>query len=307
MDITLAVLTYFGYFFIVFMYTWKAVKYLKLPIHLRWELYPVIHEPQYRHGGSCIEKLTGKNKPGSGGFFRSIFYLLKEYISLSEYFKKEKVYWSVIYPWHMGFILIITFHVLAFFGALIMFFGVPVEAASPILGGKIFYYVMLVCGVTAFSSGIIGSIGVFVKRIADSNLRSYGTPQQYFTYLFCLVVFGSGFYSWLFVDPTFSEYRQFWIGLITLHPVTVSPASAFHITLFDLFLIYLPFTRSMHYVTRIFAFFFIRWDDRPNVRGGEIERELVTQLGRKVSWSAPHIKTGSTWAEQVAHDSEREQ
>jgi len=38
-----------------------------------------------------------------------------------------------------------------------------------------------------------------------------------------------------------------------------------HIVLFDLFLIYLPFTRSTHYITRILAYFFIRWDDEPNL------------------------------------------
>jgi nitrate reductase gamma subunit len=306
MNISLAILTYFGYFFIVFMYTWKAVKYLKLPIHLRWELYPVMHESQHRHGRSCMEEPDGHNKVRNGGFIRSVLYLLKEYISLGEYFKRQKVYWSVIYPWHVGFILIITFHILAFFGALIMFLGIPIEADSPVFGGKIFYYVMLVCGVISFSAGMIGSVGVFVKRITDSDLRDYGTPQQYFTYLFCLLVFASGFYSWLFVDPTFSEYRQFWVGLISLHPVTVSPAGAFHIILFDLFLIYLPFTRSMHYVTRLFAFFFIRWDDKPNERGGEIEKRLLPQLSRRVSWSASHIKKGATWSEQAIHNSDRE-
>jgi nitrate reductase gamma subunit len=304
MNTVLAILTYFAYLFIVYMYTMKSVKYIRLPIHLRWELYPVIHEPRYRYGGSRMEELDGHSRARQGGLIRSILYLLKEYVSLSEYYKKQKVYWSVIYPWHIGFILIITFHILAFFGALLLLAGVPVGAGSPALGGKIFYFLMLFCGIVSFVAGLIGSIGVLIKRVVDTNLRDYAAPQQYFTYLFCLAIFGSGLYSWWFVDPSFSEYRQFWVGLVTLHPVAVAPASALHITLFDFFLIYLPFTRSMHYVTRVFAFFLIRWDDRPNRRGGEIERQLLTQFGRKVSWSAPHIEKGGTWAEQVAHRSE---
>ena len=304
MDILLAILTYFAYVFIVYMYTMKSLKYLRLPIHLRWEIYPVMHEPKYRYGGSRMEEIDGHSRVPRGGLIRSITYLLKEYVSLGEYFKRQKGYWSVLYPWHIGFILIITFHILAFFGALLLLAGVPVAVDSPALGGQIFYYVMLLCGVVSFVAGLIGSVGVLIKRIVDPNLRDYAAPQQYFTYLFCLVIFGSGLYSWWFVDPTFSEYRQFWVGLVTLKPVTVASASGLHITLFDLFLIYLPFTRSMHYVTRVFAFFLIRWDDRPNTRGGEVERQLLTQFGRKVSWSAPHIKKGGTWAEQVAQGPE---
>jgi nitrate reductase gamma subunit len=304
MNTALAILTYFAYFFIVYMYTVKSVKYVRLPIHLRWELYPVMHEPRYRYGGSRMEEVDGHSRPRQGGMTRSILYLLKEYLSLSEYFKRQKGYWSVIYPWHVGFILIITFHILAFFGALLLLAGVPVAGDSPAIGGVLFYYIMLFCGVISFVAGFVGSIGVFVKRLADSSLRDYGSPQQYFTYLFCLVIFGSGLYSWWFVDPSFSEYREFWVGLVGLHPVSVAPASTLHIVLFDLFLIYLPFTRSMHYVTRIFAFFLIRWDDRPNLRGGEVERQLLEQFGKPVSWSAPHIRKGATWADQVAGDPE---
>ncbi|MGD0234397.1 MAG: hypothetical protein ABSC55_07625 [Syntrophorhabdales bacterium] len=39
MNIFLAVLTYFGYIFVTAMYTKRAVKFLRLPRHLRWELY----------------------------------------------------------------------------------------------------------------------------------------------------------------------------------------------------------------------------------------------------------------------------
>jgi nitrate reductase gamma subunit len=304
MEPFLAILTYFAYLFIIFMYTMKAVKYLRLPIHLRWEIYPVLHEQNYRYGGSRMEQLGTEGRVRQGGLIRSIVYLLKEYVSLSEYYKRQKVYWSVLYPWHIGFILIITFHILAFFGALVLLAGVPVAADSPVLFGRVFYLVMLFCGVVSFSAGLVGSIGVLIKRIVDTNLRDYAAPQQYFTYLFCLAVFASGLYSWWFVDPTFSEYRQFWVGLVTLHPVAVAPTGTLHIILFDFFLIYLPFTRSMHYVTRIFAFFLIRWDDRPNVRGGDVERQLITQFGRRMTWSAKHIKKDGTWVEQVAQEPE---
>ena len=300
MDVFLAVLTYFGYVFVTAMYTVKAVKFLHLPRHLRWELYPVIHEEKYRYGGSYFEDLNGIEGGRRKAWSRSILFLLKEYFTLGEYFKRRKGYWLALYPWHVGFILIICFHIFTFFAALAMVLGLPVSSDSPIFAGKAFYYVVLLVGLVSFISGALGSIGIMIKRIADYDLRAYATPQNYFTYLFCLAVFLSGLYAWAFVDPTFAEYRHFWVGLITATPVGVAPGAALHIILFDLFLIYLPFTRSMHYVTRLFAFILIRWDDEPNRRGSKLEAELMNLFGEKPTWAAPHFKQGKTWGEQAA-------
>jgi hypothetical protein len=67
--------------------------------------------------------------------------------------------------------------------------------------------------------------------------------------------------------------------------------------LFSLFLIYLPFTRSTHYLTNLITYFGILWEDTPNIHGN-IPREKIKQaLSRPVSWSAPHIQQGKTWAE----------
>ena len=106
----------------------------------------------------------------------------------------------------------------------------------------------------------------------------YATFLNYFNYGFFLVVFLSGLYSWYFEDPTFAEYREYWKSLVTLHVPVVEAASAVHILLFALFLIYLPYTKSMHYISRFLAFFRIRWDDEPNVRGGRMEKELQKLL-----------------------------
>jgi len=87
------------------------------------------------------------------------------------------------------------------------------------------------------------------------------------------------------------------VGLITLTPPALHSMTVLHIVLFDLFLIYLPFTRSTHYITRILAYFFIRWDDEPNLPGSKLEREIGELLRRKISWEGKHIPTGKSWAE----------
>ena len=137
-------------------------------------------------------------------------------------------------------------------------------------------------------------------RLADRGLRAFSMPMNWFNYLFFLIVYGSGLYAWLALDPTFAEYRTYWIGLITLTPPELHPLTILHIVLFDLFLIYLPFTRSTHYITRILAYFFIRWDDEPNLPGGEMEQKVIALLGRRISWAGRHIPAGKTWAEAAA-------
>jgi nitrate reductase gamma subunit len=296
MRILLAVATYFGYIFIIVMYSAKLVKYLNLPMHLRSEVYPVIPGDQTSQERSYYEASDWWTRSRRHPLFRRAWFLFSDYFFLGEYFRREKGYWLFLYPWHMGFILIITFHILCFFGALASMLGIPVAYGSPSLVGNAIFGMTLATGVVSFISGLFGSMGILIRRLADKNLRIYATPQNYFTYLLLLAVFLSGLYSW-YVDPVFAIYRNFWKGLITLKPVNVEPATATHILLFAFLLIYLPFTRSLHYITRLFGFLLIRWDDRPNLRGSALEKEIEEMLNLKISWSGPHIKPDLTWRE----------
>jgi nitrate reductase gamma subunit len=295
---TLALFTYFAYAFVIAGYSVKIVKYLSLPTHLRWELYPVIHEEGRAYGGSRFERADWWEEGPRRHPVRGFFFLLKEYFHLGEYFHRHRCYWCFLYPWHVGFVLIITFHILCFVSAVAMAWGLEVAPAAG-ASGIILYWAVYVTGVVSFISGVFGSLGLIVERRRDNGLAVYATPLNYVSYVFTLAVFASGLAAWLFVDPSFSEYREFWKGLVTLRFVSVEAGSAIHIVLFNLFLIYLPFTRSLHYVTRFFAFFLIRWDDEPNVRGSELEKRLQELMTQKVTWSAPHIKAGKSWVEQV--------
>jgi nitrate reductase gamma subunit len=306
MRYVLAAMTYFGYLFIIVMYSAKIVKYLRLPMHLRSEVYPVIPGGCASEEKPVYENVDWWTKPTSRDMFRRIWFLFSDYFLLAEYFRRDRGYWWVLYPWHIGFILIITFHILSFFGALFELLGVPVGSyvSSPL--GMGIYYVSLATGAMSFIMGFLGSIGVLIRRLSVQDLRDYATPQNYFTYVFLLFVFLSGLYGWIFADPTFSEYREFWRGLITLKPVDVEPAAAVHILLFAFLLMYLPFTRSLHYITRLFGFWLIRWDDEPNVRGSFLEKRVNEALDEKQDWGAPHIKGGSTWRDAALDVGSRE-
>lgn len=297
MGTLLIVLTYFAYVFIVAVYAFKVAKWLRMPTHIRWDLYPVIHEEQYRYGGSYYEKQEWWTLPRPKNTVRSLWYALKDNFYMGEYFKRNPLYWLFLLPWHLGFIFIILFHITCFFAATAMVGGVTISAASGQMAGRIFYGILMVFAVIAFIGGTFGCIGMPIIKLVDRGLRSYAMPMNFFNYIFFLVVYGSGLVSWLLLDPTLAEYRTYWVGLITLTPPALHPLTILHIILFDVFLIYLPFTRSTHYITRILAYFFIRWDDEPNLRGSSLEKQLNGLLEQKLSWEAAHIPNGKSWAE----------
>ena len=297
MGTLLIVLTYFAYIFIVAVYAFKVAKWMRMPTHIRWDLYPVIHEEQYRYGGSYYEKQEWWTRPRPKKTGRSLWYALKDSFYMGEYYKRNPLYWLFLLPWHLGFIFIIMFHILCFFAAIAMVGGLTIAAASPDMAGRIFYNILLLTGGIAFVGGTFGCIGMPIIKLADRGLRTYAMPMNFFNYVFFLIVYSTGLYSWLVFDPTLTEYRTYWVGLVTLTPPTLHPVTILHIILFDVFLIYLPFTRSTHYITRILAYFYIRWDDEPNLRGSAMEKQINELLQQKQSWEGTHIPRGSSWAE----------
>lgn len=290
--------TYISYIVVVAVYTIKVVHVARMPLHLRWELYPVAHDKGYKHGGSYFEDMDWWTKPIKKNRLPVIGDLLGKYLLFKNYFKKKRSYWVALYPWHVGFYLIVLFDVLALIGGLILATThITISAGSPSVFGEFFYYLTLVVAIASFILGIVGSIGMLIKRLSDKNLRAYASPINYFNYIFFLIVFVSGLLSWAIGDPTLAGFRDFWKGIFTATNVPVDPWTYTHIMLFSLFLIYLPFTRSTHYITKLIAFFNVRWDDTPNTRGSKLENRIMEALDQTVSWSAPHIQSGKKWSE----------
>jgi hypothetical protein len=62
-----------------------------------------------------------------------------------------------------------------------------------------------------------------------------------------------------------------------------------HLLFACLFLAYLPFSQMMHFVAKYFTYHQVRWDDKPLVIGGRVEKEVVGLLGQAVTWSGPHL------------------
>ena len=84
MSVLLTILTYFAYVFIVVMYSVKLVKIARMPVHLRWELYPVAHEAKSQYGVSYYEGLEQWRKQRRKTVLKGTLYLLKEYFCMEK-------------------------------------------------------------------------------------------------------------------------------------------------------------------------------------------------------------------------------
>ncbi len=294
MALFLALFTYFAYAFVIVGYSVKIVKYLALPTHLRWELYPIMNEVVPAHGRS----VGGFGGTARKSLARAVIFLSKDYLFLASYFKHEKSYWFFLYLSHIGFLLLMFLQALLVVGALMeVLLGPWAHGTEPWLAAAV-YGLTPLAGLGAFVAAIVGNAGLFAKRVSDAGLRAYATPVMYGGYVFHILLSVAGLRAW-YADQGFAQYRAFWAGIVGMDPVPVSVPVAAFIVLLNLHLIYLPFTRAIHYITRLFAFFLIRWDDAPNIPGGDLERRLHVLLGQKVTWSAPHIRPGKSWEEQV--------
>jgi nitrate reductase gamma subunit len=119
-------------------------------------------------------------------------------------------------------------------------------------------------------------------------------------------VFVSGLIVWATEDISYAQLRVFITDLVSFNSTApVSTGFAAHMVLAAAFLIYLPFTHMTHFVGKYFTYHKVRWEDNPNIRGSELEKRITEALGYKINWSAPHIKSGGTWAEAATATEEK--
>lgn len=272
----------------------KFVKYSSMPIHLRWEIYPVPHDPRHEHGGSYYEEVEWWRKPKQRTLVGELKEMFMEMLFIKRVFAYKRPLWWLTYPFHTGVYLILAWFLLLFISALVDVFAI--EALElPV------YYLTLVVGSLGIVLLFIFTIALLIRRIVDWELRSYSAPLDYFNLIFILAVVATGIAAWQ-IDTDFSVAKNYMKSLITFStPPSVALATQVHIVLLSLLLIYLPFTKMTHFLAKWFTYHKILWEDEPNVRGGEMERRLKKFLTEyKVKWSAPHIDPNLKWAEEAS-------
>jgi nitrate reductase gamma subunit len=275
---TLVFLFFYGsiLFFIVAV-ALRAVRTVKAPVHLHWELY---------RGSSVYELTDWWTKPHSS-FTEKFCSMALDILTLREFYHRNRRFWYPLIVFHTGLYLLILWHVWLFVRAVVM----NVETASA-LGWA--------WGTFSTLLTFVGGVLILWMRVTDEELKIYYPPIHYIKWVFVLLTLLGGVYA---VDVHFGSKMPALLKYVReqvtfadfehkLHPAF---GPAVHIAFASAWLIFLPFSHVFQVFFRYYHY--LRWDDVPNAKGSEIEQRIKEQLERPVTWSAPHIPSGKRWKE----------
>ena len=270
--------------------TMRVFRYLRLPLPLRWELYPIPKGPQerQRYGGSNFEDTAWWSTRPAHGRLGELKFILKEVLLLSTVRENFRAlwYWSLLLHW--GLYLYVA--------------SVLINAAAYLSNS--YHAVGAVAFINALGCmlGFIGTAGLLLMRLVHSRLRSYASRLTVFDLLLLGCIFGTGLlsggqlaYGFFFLPTSWKALLIFGVSLSFPWPITA------HLCLLAFFLAYFPFTHMTHAYMKFFSWHGVRWDDGAAVHDSRIPRSLGIALHRRVTWSAPHIPDApASWAEVVA-------
>jgi nitrate reductase gamma subunit len=271
----------------------RGARYARTPMHLRWELYPVPHEAG--KDGSYFEELDWWEKPRHSSPIGELKVMVPEILLLVGLWEHNRKLWFASFPFHAGIYVTILFLALLLGGGIAQAAGAPVTAGS---NAAALHYFTIVVGVVGLVSVGLGTLGLLFMRLSDPGLRLYAVPADYFNLGLILAMALLGLASWLAVDQSFTQAREYAQGLASFEqPADTKGLIVAQSLLLSVFLVYLPFTHMTHFLGKFFTYHLVRWDDTPNLRGSSYERLIAGLLQRPVAWSAPHVQQGKSWAE----------
>ncbi|MCP4600469.1 MAG: nitrate reductase [Proteobacteria bacterium] len=273
----------------------RFVMWTKMPIHVRWELYPVAHEAKRAHyGGSYLEEGEWWTKPRESSLFGELKVMIPEILFLVAVKEHNPKLWIRSFPFHFGLYLVIGC------SALMLGSGVLNAISADILTGALgdlMGYAILGLGAVGLCLAILGALGLLQRRFSDPNLRDYTSGADIFNLVFFIAAFGTALVNFILVDSDFSKATAFCTSLVTFSFAPLATGSGLEVilplatvVLLSLLIVYVPLTHMSHFIGKYFAYHAIRWNDTPNLAGGPQEKEIHAVLGQKVDWSASHIK-----------------
>lgn len=297
MDVILMLLTYASGLVFVAAFASKILKYATMPMHVRWELYPIPHEGK-DYGGSFFEEVDHWKKTRHKDHFSQYRFMIPEILFIRALHEDNRPLWYWSFPFHFGLYLCIGGLVLLTIGAVLEILGLPPSSSAL---ASLVQALTMVMGVVGFVLGTIGALGLFFKRLADPVLHDQSAGIDFMNLLWLAGIFITGFLVWL-GDPRFDVARQYLVGVITFKPAAAQMGwlHIVNLLLFLGFWIYFPFTHMTHMVSKYFMWDKVKWDDDPNIGDPGMDEKIKTYLGYPVSWSAAHVGAeGGTksWAE----------
>ncbi len=270
---------------------YRICRLSSLPMHLRWEVYPVQHESPSKssYGGSYMEAPDWWEKNQERSLFNELKYMTVEILFIRTLMKENKPLWMVSFPFHFGLYLIIaTF-------ALLLLYAIFTLCETGGMLMTILNFLIIIIAWTGMLLGAVGGIGMLHRRISDPELRSYSSFMDYFNICIILIFFLSALFSSISNDPLLEGAKSYIFGLLTggrslngYAPGNGMAGSAAILSA-SFLAAYIPITHMSHMFMKYFLYHRVKWDDAPNLRGNRIEAEVKKNLEFKPTWSAKHV------------------
>ena len=266
---------------------YKIIRLARLPLNVRWEVYPVPHEAKEkrRYGGSYMEEVDWATTKRTSSSLPALLEMAIEVTTLKRVRQHNRYgVWPLSLAMHWGLYL--------YFGWLFLL------ALGNMANAGALTSLTVGIGLGAHLLGAAGALGLVVKRATNRDLRLYTTPLDYLNLLFLAAIFVTGLISWL-GDTSFAAHRAYIGSVLFFRPVHLPAAVSGSFLLFELFMIYMPFTKLLHYFAKYFTFDRALWDDDFKAKGSAVDRKIIGQLAYKAGWVAPHMVPGQTWLQQA--------
>jgi nitrate reductase gamma subunit len=275
---------------------YRIYRQMTMPVHVRWEIYPVQHETAARvaYGGSYMEEADWWEKKQKKSLLNEALYMVPEILFIRTLWKENRGLWWVSFPFHFGLYLMIATFVLLVVQAGFTLWGATFFAAGPALRTLLDGLIVLL-GWGGLLLGMIGSLGLLYRRGTDPELRNYSSAVDFFNLLFILIFFLSALISCLSGDPALEGAKAYALGLLTGgHPPSPylpgqSLPGGGAIVTASLLVAYIPLTHMSHMFMKYFLYHDVKWDDAPNRRGGRIEAAVRKNLTLRPTWGAKHV------------------
>ncbi len=277
----------------------RAVRYASQPVHLRWELYPVPHEPpeRVRHGGSYFEEGEWWTRPRRLNRWGELKSMIPEMLFMKGLWEFNPCLWRRSFPFHFGLYLSAKAIALLVLTACLSVLDPEITAGTL---GSVLHWAYTITGFSGLALTLFGAIALLARRLTAADLKGYTTIGDVFNLGWFILAFGSllvGLLTRSADDPGVVEFVS---ALLTFDADAPLPGSLVPGLLLSAGLLaYIPFTHMAHFIGKYFTYHAIRWNDSPNLPGGRMERRLAEYLTYRPTWAAPHVKADGTktWAE----------
>lgn len=272
----------------------KILKYVRMPAHLRWELYPIPGNNKYNKPSSEEYGDTKKKSFLRYAFLERMKYIAREILLFEKCYRNNRGLWILTYPFHIGLFLLLFWLILLFTVELATLIGMSPHTQTTFEVATTQF--LIIIGTTGFILSSLGSIGLIIKRIIDPNLKQYTSSLHFCNLVLLSSITLSCISSWALFDRSFISARQTVSNLVTFSPMNdTNPLMILGLILFSIFLMYMPFSSMMHGIAKYFTYHGVLWDCAPISQNTILVNQVTGQKNYPLGWRARHIEVGKSW------------